>query len=126
MFRLVPKEKWLNLDREYSNLSLREKERLSPIDAARENNDFKLLPDLIRSLAPPTSYLYDQLRRAIRDGKIGVARCLLNANVPIDQGIVSEATLHAAKKDYSIDVFKLLLEYGWNINAQDGSEPLLW
>ena len=106
------KEKRSNLDQEYHDLPLREKERLSPINAARENNESKILPDLIRSLAPPPSYLYNQLCRAVRDGNIAAARCLLNANVQIDQGIVIAATSDAADKDYSIDVFQLLLEYG--------------
>jgi hypothetical protein len=54
---------------------------------------------------------------------VEAARCLLQGGVEIDGRVV----FTACYKTKSTEMFELLVEYGWNVNADFGSgSPALW
>ena len=104
------------------NLSPDEVAPLNPIQQAVLQNEAQILAQLIQTLAPLTSYLQHQLFTAVARGHVAVSRCLLEAGSEVDSRVVFAACYKAR----SAEMFQLLLDSGWNVNADfDSGMPAL-
>ena len=112
-------EKVIRLPEVDVKLSADQTAQLKPIQDAVLQDDAHLLAPLIQKLAPPAPYLQRQLFTAVARGHVASARSLLAAGLVIDTSVVFAACYKAKL----IEMFELLVEYGWNVNADFRSGP---
>ncbi|KAF4333316.1 ankyrin repeat domain protein [Fusarium beomiforme] len=90
--------------------------------ACREG-DLSTVESIVTSQTRSPLFLHHGLLDALKNGKIGIARYLLQSGTPISRK--TPEIILRAPADQQVALFQLLTEHGWTVNASESLLPRL-
>ncbi|TVY74912.1 Ankyrin repeat domain-containing protein 17 [Fusarium oxysporum f. sp. cubense] len=88
--------------------------------ACREG-DLSTVKSIVSSQSRSPLYLHEGLDDALKNGKVGVSRFLLQSRAPIKRA--TPAAVLRAPADKQVALFQVLIEHGWTVNTPESLLP---